>query len=418
MDGWCKRGARTVDDNHGLEADNALRDDGIIGSSCTITGTHDADIAYLQAIRQIPRLGEKEEAELTAVRAAGVEAARHLERLHGVIPEEVRARAGCAGACLAAAEAVHADEASRRLERLRRAVATTELAPIACDAGCVDAFESLRLAADARLRLIEGGLHYVVPIARAYAGRGMPLVDLVHEGAIGLTRAIDRYDARAGMRLQAYAYWWIRQTIGRAYANYSHLVRLPIHVIERLNTVARATRTLTQRLRRLPTPDEIAAQVGMTIHQLRELGDLGIPVLSLDHPAPDTAARDANHHAPTPTHTPEMWDDELVHPDDVIDPPIGDTLGDDLPPPDAQAIAQLMGREVMELLRVLSPRQATVVRLRHGFDTPAGDPATLDEVGERVALTRERVRQIEVDAMARLRRAPAGKALHAYLEDG
>ena len=416
MAGWHLRGVRTSDEE--WASDVAVRDDGIDESSRVTKGTHDADMAYLQALRRIPRLGAAEEAELTAAREAGVAAACHLERLHGVIPEDHRARAGCAGACHAAAQAVHADEASRRLERLRRALPTSEITAIACNAGCVDAFESLRAAADARLRLIEGGLHYVVPIARAYAGRGMPLVDLVHEGAIGLTRAVDRYDARAGMRLQAYAYWWIRQAVGRAFANYFHLVRLPIHVIERLNTVARATRTLTQDLKRLPTPDEIATQVGMTIPQLQELGDIGIPILSLDHPAPGDDAWDGRHHPPSTTHLPGMCADDLVHPDDAIDPTIGDTLGDDLPPPDAQAIASLMAREVIELLRVLSPRQATVVRMRQGFDTPAGDPATLDEVGERVALTRERVRQIEVDAMARLRRAPATEALHAYLEDG
>jgi|GEM_PF-6131608 RNA polymerase sigma factor (sigma-70 family) len=420
MDGWRKRRARTVDDNHALKADLALRDDGIVGSSRAIRGIHDADVAYLQTIRRIPRLGAIEEAELTAAREAGAEAARHPERLHGVIPEDHRARAGCDGACHATADAegVHADEASRRLERLRRALPTTEVTEIACDAGCLDAFEAVRVAAETRLRLIEGGLHCVVPIARTYAGRGMPLVDLVHEGAIGLTRAVDRYDARAGMRLQAYDDWWIRQAGGRAYASYFHLVRLPIHVIERLNIVARATRTLAHDLRRLPASEEIAAHVGMTIHQSQELGDLGIPVLSLDHPTPGEEAWDANHHAPANAHSPEMWDDDLVHPDDAIDPTIGDTLGDDLPPPDTHAIAHLMARDVIELLRVLSPRQATVVRLRRGFDTPAGDTATLDEVGERIALMRERVWQIEFDAMTRLRRSPATEALHAFLEDG
>ncbi|MBU6289454.1 MAG: sigma-70 family RNA polymerase sigma factor [Chloroflexi bacterium] len=412
------RGPRAGADSRSWDAEFTPSDERTDGMPIARKGADAADLAYLQAIRRIPRLGAVEEADLTAAREAGVEAARHLERLHGVIPEVHRSRAGCAGACRAAAEAVHANEASRRLERLRRTLPTTEVTEIACDAGCLDAFDRVRAAADARLRLIEGGLHYVVPIARAYAGRGMPLVDLVHEGAIGLTRAVDRYDARAGMRLQAYAYWWIRQAVGRAFANYFHLVRLPIHVIERLNVIARVTRTLTQDLRRLPTPDEIAAQVGMTVHQLHELGDLAVPMLSLDHPAPGDDVWDAHHHAPSTIHAPGPWDDDVTHPDDAIDPTIGDTLGDDLPPPDAQAIASLMAREVIELLRVLSPRQAIVVRLRHGFDTPAGEPATLDEVGERVALTRERVRQIEGDAMARLRRTPAIETLHAYLEEG
>jgi RNA polymerase primary sigma factor len=417
MDGWRMRWARVEDDGQSSEADLTFRGSTVDYSGAVRTGKHDADIAYIQALRRIPRLEATEEACLAATQAGGVEAAKHLEHLHGTIPSDIRARTGCI-ACLTAAKAFHTGDTSRRIEHLRNALPTNEITKVACDASCPAAFDAVRAGADARLRLIESGLRYVIPAAQAYAGRGMPLVDLIHEGAVGLTRAVDRFDARAGLRLQAYAYWWIRQSIRRALANYIHIVRLPLIVIERLDAIARASVTLAQDLGRPPTPNEIAAHIGIPLDQLQEMEDIGTPVLSLNYPTPGGDAWNARGYPLSASRAQVPWDDDGVHPDDAIDPTIGDVLRNDLPPPDARLIASLMAREVAELLRILTPRQATVVCLRQGFNTPSGEPATLDEVGERISLTRERVRQIEAEAMARLRRTPAGDALHAYLEDG
>ncbi|MDI7274671.1 MAG: sigma-70 family RNA polymerase sigma factor [Anaerolineae bacterium] len=280
----------------------------------------------------------------------------------------------------------HKDEKrlARLVQRGRRARQRLERSTLSGEER--DRLERLaRLGAHARQQLISANFRLVVSIAKRYSGLGVSLADLVQEGNIGLIRAVEKYDYRRGYRLSTYATWWIRQAITRALAEQGRMVRLPVHTCERLSRVIRAMRDLTQELGREPELAEVAASVGLPVDKVGTLLGQSQQPLSLDMPVGE--------------------DHEGC---------LGDFVEDDSSrvPSDA-TWAALLSQQMRELLASLSPREDRVLQMRYGLRD--GHAYTLDEVGSRFGLTRERIRQIEAQALVKLRQAPRSRKLEDYL---
>ena len=346
----------------GIEVDETVDDD----ETVEVARAADADAEWLSARRRArgrkPRGARGDNSTSDSVRMY----LRSIGQVDLLSGEDERRLAQMIETGHQAAERIEA-ESQRGLQatRLRRAVERGE---------------------SAKSELTQANLRLVVSIAKRYSGRGMHLLDLIQEGNLGLMRAVDKFDHTKGFKFSTYATWWIRQAITRSIADQSRTIRIPVHMVEHMNRVTRARRQMHQELEREPTIDEMAVRLQLEPDRVRELLRMAQDPLSLDSPVGD---EDASN--------------------------LGDFIQDEsADEPSDAATRAMLAKVVEDVLDDLSPREQEIVRMRFGLD---GNRAqTLEEVGKAFGVTRERIRQIEVKTLAKLRQPVRAQRLREFLE--
>ncbi|MEH2081592.1 MAG: RpoD/SigA family RNA polymerase sigma factor [Nostoc sp.] len=333
---------------------------------------------------------ERDGDEMAAARPSGYNKTEHDDAVGAFFKEMARYP------LLKADEEVELARRVRFLEEVREIQAALELElkhepsklEVASELGMTEKQLENRLYQGrvAKRKMIRSNLRLVVSIAKRYLNRGVPFLDLIQEGAMGLNRATEKFDPDKGYKFSTYAYWWIRQAITRAIANDARTIRLPIHIVEKLNKLKKAQRELKQKLCRNPTEGEMAEYLEISVQQLRQLQQLRRQALSLNH----RVGKEED------TELMDLLEDE-------------DNLS-----PEAKMNENMMRQEIWEVLGdVLTPREKDVISLRYGLTT--SEPCTLEEVGNMFNLSRERVRQIQSKAMRKLRRPHIAKRLKGWL---